>query len=1548
MKRTRQKIIVFLLASFLNFPPLLAQVGSPCSTDEVIRKRYERNPESRNRAQAFEQVTKDYIKRKRNQSSKGIQSSITKSNHTRYTIPLVVHVYGEDFYGYSVTEEKVREAIRQVNIDFAGQNTDFNDVSNEFWNDRGTLDISFELATIDPNGNATTGVLFYPEASGFGEDYIYDEQIRRYAWDNYKYMNLYIQLDIKGDGTTNRSGVAWYPNESDSDEGTARVVMNGRYIWGNDDNGDGTEFYAYLTHEFGHWLNLIHTFGDSGSCSSDEVADTPATMANYDCFDGLEESCSGAGIPNVENYMDYSSCKMMFTRGQVDRMEAALETHPARYPIWQEDNLRDTGVGGYEIGAHLLAASTYLKEGNANNGSFEETITITAEDGASFGRISGYYTQGSDFTVSGLPSGLSVSIRAESSLEVTVFIDGQANYHRASDSDLVTITFDDGVVSGQLHSYSIAFNLEFLDPFEIVYRDFRTDPYANEDIIFKPFDIDLVGNASFGLLVDPEDEGVMLFESFGLPVISQEVIQDVRYDILRLDYGDNISASSSWEDNISSWDLMSELRSPQHTDWDNRTGYIGFQTKNAYGEVIYGWMRGSYSTSDHRFTLHDYAYNTEPNGAIYAGETGQNGAIGLSYYIFYEDADNSGRMENTITIEALDGTQFSRSSGSFSQGQDFSISGLPSGLSASLTLNGSNSATLRLNGEAANHYHSDDIDREIFLEFYSSAFNGNASDVTSSTYELSIDFRDPDEVIRNDFANITVDTPDTYDYERIYIDGLGYDYQSNSYQLWYYYEGNRNFRIDTWRKPLVCEPNSKNISYLQYDEEIGASNNWVTGYRDDLTLVLRSDSYTDWEGEDGYVGVVAFDQHGRRYYGWIRVSVSSTGSYATMYELGYNTKPYQSVYAGTTDSGGTTNPLNASFSANTTNVTPGSSVSFTDQSTGNPSDWYWEFEGGSPSTSTSENPTVTYDNEGAFNVTLTVISGNDSDVQTQMNFITVEAGGGNDSYCSSSGDNSVSEYISSVEVGSFYHSSGGDNYSHYTGQSIPLTVGENTSLAINTYVAANYTEYIKVWIDFDRDDNFETSELIYENVIQGQQNMTTNFTTPSNAMVGETRMRISMAADNEQSSACDNFSYGEVEDYTVVIDDGDGGGNPPTGDYCAASGGGTYEWISRVQVGSFTNTSTSNNGGYSDFTNQMINLDENSNSTIALTPSYSGTAYRQHFIVWIDYNQDNDFADANELVFQASGVNSKISGSISVPSSALSGNTRMRIAMKGDGNAPGPCDTYGYGEIEDYTVNIGGSDGGGTPPGQSEYCVSSATNSANEWIAEVSVGNFNYASGGADYSDHTNQTVNLDAGSRTNISVSPGMDGGPWDEYIRLWIDYNQDGVFATNEMVFEGISENAVAVNGNFTVSSNAQNGTTRMRVSLKGDGGAYDDPCESFDYGEVEDYSVNISGGVNGVVSQSNESDGSDPVNQIQSQITLAPNPVTNGVLNVMVNSENGSVTMLRVMNNVGSLVYEQSVSLQGGQNMVLPLTGMSAGLYYLQTIGESGISIHKFLIQ
>ena len=150
--------------------------------------------------------------------------------------------------------------------------------------------------------------------------------------------------------------------------------------------------------------------------------------------------------------------------------------------------------------------------------------------------------------------------------------------------------------------------------------------------------------------------------------------------------------------------------------------------------------------------------------------------------------------------------------------------------------------------------------------------------------------------------------------------------------------------------------------------------------------------------------------------------------------------------------------------------------------------------------------------------------------------------------------------------------------------------------------------------------------------------------------------------------------------------------------YCASKGNSVAdEYISRVQLGTINNTSTGGNG-YSNFTSISTSLTKGSSSTITITPTWTGTSYNEGYAVWIDYNQNGDFGDSGELVWsKAASKTTPVTGSFTVPSSALNGATRMRVSMKYNG-IPTQCEAFSYGEVEDYTVNIGAGAADTTAP----------------------------------------------------------------------------------------------------------------------------------------------------------------------------------------------------------------------------------------------------------
>jgi hypothetical protein len=282
-------------------------------------------------------------------------------------------------------------------------------------------------------------------------------------------------------------------------------------------------------------------------------------------------------------------------------------------------------------------------------------------------------------------------------------------------------------------------------------------------------------------------------------------------------------------------------------------------------------------------------------------------------------------------------------------------------------------------------------------------------------------------------------------------------------------------------------------------------------------------------------------------------------------------------------------------------------------------------------------------------------------------------------------------------------------------------------------------------------------------------------------------------------------------------------GGVPLPDYCASgSYYFTWEWIAGVKVGNLDNNSGAAN--YSDFTSMTAELAPGVTAHVKLTPGYSGYPYYEYWRIWIDYNGDHDFTDMGEMVFQGYG-NSVVKGSFEVPQSA-SGLTRMRVTMSYGGWAS-PCGPFTFGEVEDYTVFI------------KNYCDSSGIAQYYEWIARVQVSHMDNSSGPSGYSDFTHITADLMPGRTFYLHLTPGFSSIAYTEYWRIWIDYNHDGDFDDpGEQVFQ--KYHTQPVTGSFTVPADALTGKTRMRVSMRY--GSYPVPCGLFNWGEVEDYTVEI----------------------------------------------------------------------------------------------------------
>lgn len=133
----------------------------------------------------------------------------------------------------------------------------------------------------------------------------------------------------------------------------------------------------------------------------------------------------------------------------------------------------------------------------------------------------------------------------------------------------------------------------------------------------------------------------------------------------------------------------------------------------------------------------------------------------------------------------------------------------------------------------------------------------------------------------------------------------------------------------------------------------------------------------------------------------------------------------------------------------------------------NPTGWSWEFEGGTPATSTEQNPSVVYNTPGTYKVKLTASNTYGSDVEEKLAYITVTL----PTYCSAGSNSAGYEGISNFTCNTINNSSGKSTYTDFTHISTDLLIGQSYPFSITT--ANGYTsDQVLIWVDWNRDGDF--------------------------------------------------------------------------------------------------------------------------------------------------------------------------------------------------------------------------------------------------------------------------------------------------------------------------------------------------------------------------------------------------------------------------------------------------------------------------------------------
>ena len=304
-----------VISSFAQTPP------RDCGADDHMQMLLQQYPDMQKNQRAIEDFTQQKI-----------ASHNGNSRSALITIPTVVHVVYRT-NSQNISNAQVISQIDVLNQDFRRSNSDALNTSSQYVGVAADVDIEFCLATVDPNGNSTSGITRTStsvSSFSYNNDGIkFNSLGGKNAWPTGQYLNIWV-----GNLSGNLLGYAQFPGGPASTDGIVILYRACGTV--------GNVQYPYhlgrtATHEVGHWLNLRHIWGDGGCSVDDFVNDTPLSDdPNFGCALG-HISCGT--IDMVENYMDYSddACVNLFTHGQSARMNAMLAVGGFRESLLYSD-----------------------------------------------------------------------------------------------------------------------------------------------------------------------------------------------------------------------------------------------------------------------------------------------------------------------------------------------------------------------------------------------------------------------------------------------------------------------------------------------------------------------------------------------------------------------------------------------------------------------------------------------------------------------------------------------------------------------------------------------------------------------------------------------------------------------------------------------------------------------------------------------------------------------------------------------------------------------------------------------------------------------------------------------------------------------------------------------------------------------------------------------------------------------------------------------------------------------------------------------------------
>ncbi len=622
--------------------------GQDCGLQKSLLNLYEQQPT------LFDEVKEKRRVLVEQEKLKKPLSSLEKQSLPSRIIPVVFHVLhqcGEEQISYS----QIEGAIQDLNNDFNAENADRLQVGDPFYEDQADVNIRFELAGVDPYGNATTGIT-YTESFYTNDGNSFAQTFKKMTqWPRETYLNVWV---IKYLG--NASGYAFYPEVVDRDVNAFNDGIVIRYEYLGTTGASNAIAYNrkhILAHEVGHWLGLQHTWGDYGendsnyssfpsvgqssNCSRDDfVDDTPNTIGDasviypYEvssCSD-LPNTCStgfytgastcsiGLDPPdNIFNMMDYGA-EVMFTEGQKTRMWSYLDT------TYSDRNLIGTTPSLTFIpnGTPTLTIDGYFfQESDNDDGSIYNVLTLELSEGRFKNNVIEYPLNNNIFQVTNLPSGYTLKVTRDGSNDQIAYvsIEGNTTDHTdLYDIENLSIHFESNAF--QNLNYNDLYNAT-INNLEIDFKDFQknyrrfalgsgsTPLCANAPSDYQGFYLDDTG---YLVVTSVDDTFYMLNET---QVKVEALCTANTSNLTFIPEGSNVANLAS------TYDFKTLTRAHNdtavviyHSTFANlagQTGYVGIRITQAgcFTKTMYGWLRLSVSDDGSQVCVLDAFYDTD-------------------------------------------------------------------------------------------------------------------------------------------------------------------------------------------------------------------------------------------------------------------------------------------------------------------------------------------------------------------------------------------------------------------------------------------------------------------------------------------------------------------------------------------------------------------------------------------------------------------------------------------------------------------------------------------------------------------------------------------------------------------------------------------------------------------------------------------------------------------------------------------------------------------------------------------------------------------------